>query len=67
MSMKVTMNKRQYEFPEGSTLERVIGQRLIGSVAQIWVNDEPLHRTEVRDYVLHDGDVIRVQRLCAGG
>lgn len=65
--MKIVLNKIEYEFPDGATIERVVGTRLITSVSHIWVNDKPVKKSECGKYVLKDGDILRVKRIMTGG
>lgn len=65
--MKIYLGRRELEFSEGVTLERVIGQNEIKKINGIWVNGILVPLIEFHTFVLHDGDRIKIQRIICGG
>lgn len=65
--MKIFYRGREFEFPEGTTLETMVTKRELNRLLGIWVNGKLIEKDKVRDYILHDGDKVRVQQVyCLG-
>ncbi len=61
--MEVMINNVKHVFPEGCTLEQVIGQRRLNSIIQIRVNGEIISVDSCKDVRLKEGDRVKTKRI----
>lgn len=66
--MKITINNKQTEFPEGTTLRSVADCcRLPEKGVAVAVNNEMIIRDEWESHVVKDGDEIVILKAFCGG
>ena len=64
--MKVTINKKEEQLREGTTIEEILKERKNHRPA-VWVNGNQLLKVEYPTYVVNEGDVIKILKIMAGG
>ncbi len=66
--MKITINNKQTEFPEGTTLRGVADScQLPEKGVAVAVNNEMVSRGEWDSHVVNDGDTIVILKAFCGG
>lgn len=60
--MKIKINNVDYVFPEGCTIEKILGKRL-DSIIKLYLNGEVMDIKNCGKIVLKDGDVLRSKTL----
>ena len=64
--IKITVNKKEIEIPEETTVEKLL--EIIGSQkSAVWINEKQALRAEYKTKTLMQGDSVRVLRIVAGG
>lgn len=64
--LKVTLNKKEIELAEGTTVATLL-ESLNNKKAVVWINGTQLLKAEYASRVIVEGDVLKVLRLVAGG
>ena len=64
--MKISVNKKQREWEENQPLTKLLEEKKVTRAA-VWVNGRQLLNQEIPEYVLQEGDEIRILRLVGGG
>lgn len=60
--MNVKIDNVNYIFPEGCTIEKIMGRRL-RSIVKLYLNGEAVDIKDCGKIILKDGDVLRSKRI----
>ncbi len=64
--MKVIINKKEEEIKEGTTIQNILEARQNKRPA-VWVNGTQLLKAEYGEYVVNQGDEIKILKVMGGG
>ena len=64
--MKVLLNKKETELPSEMTVARLIEEKQLKRAA-VWINGTQLLGSQYENWIIHEGDTIKILRVVAGG
>jgi len=63
----VFINKEETMLEEGITVQSLLEQRGVKTRSSVWINGRQLLLSEYPNWVIRDGDKIKILRVVAGG
>lgn len=65
--MKIYINEIAHDFSEGATLEEILNETKLPLKFALWLNGKPIKKNGASDYILENGDKVRITRIVMGG
>ena len=65
--INVTINKEGALLPEGITVLELLESKGVKARSSVWINGKQLLLAEYPDWVIREGDELKILRVVAGG
>lgn len=63
----LTINNKQESLAAGTTVSQLLSEKSIKARSSVWINGRQLLQSEYDQWILQEGDQVKLLRIVAGG
>lgn len=67
MTITLTINNKQESLADGTTVSQLLSEKGIKARSSVWINGRQLLQSEYDQWILQEGDQVKLLRIVAGG